>query len=104
MSATAGILGFGVATSSGRAKRAKGALSLGTHIVRQACLAAGLEVLDLEADPSAARSASVVMAGLFWWEHLPEFILQAKESQARNVTWLELNQDIDVTVGSKVAA
>jgi hypothetical protein len=74
VSATAGILGFGVATSSGRAKRAKGALSLGTHIVRQACLAAGLEVLDLEADPSAARSASVVMAGLFWWEHLPEFI------------------------------
>lgn len=74
MSASAGIFGFGVATSSGRAKRVKGALSLGTHIVRQACVAEGLEVVDLEADPTAARSVDVIMAGLFWWEHLPEFI------------------------------
>ena len=35
-------------------------------------------------------------------EHLPELVPQGEEGQARDVTWLELDQDVNVAVRSKV--
>ena len=68
---TAGILDFGAGASRWTGKRAKGCLGQGSSIVRQCCLAAGLEVEDLHV---AWRKVDVLMVGLFWWEHLYDLI------------------------------
>ena len=88
----AGILAFGESTGAGRLHRRKNALTQGPWIVRRSCEAAGLVVHDLH---ERWRPVPIVMAGLFWWEHLYDLIstladagIEPSRTRRRGKPWI----------------